>query len=219
MLRVSIDAKARVWVGPFSRRGRSRVSVQACDHDFTPKQQISPVGILLPHNGEVAFYGIHSKVTSDCLVDCLSDWWRRVRGAFGHITTLLLNLDNGPENHSHRTQFVLRILEFVREFKLSVHLAYYPPYHSKFNPIEHCWGVLERHWNGALLETVEAVEGWMASMTWRGQHPHVTMVQTDYPTGIKLRPAEMAKVEAQIVRHETLPRFFVSFSPELLRDD
>jgi len=27
----------------------------------------------------------------------------------------------------------------------------YPPYHSKYNPVERCWGILEKHWNGARL--------------------------------------------------------------------
>jgi transposase len=26
-----------------------------------------------------------------------------------------------------------------------------PPDHSKYNPIERCWGILENHWNGTLL--------------------------------------------------------------------
>jgi transposase len=26
--------------------------------------------------------------------------------------------------------------------------VYYPPYHSKYNLIERCWGILENHWNG-----------------------------------------------------------------------
>ncbi|NRB09761.1 MAG: hypothetical protein HRU34_23665, partial [Richelia sp.] len=25
---------------------------------------------------------------------------------------------------------------------------YYAPYHSKYNPIEGCWGILDQHWNG-----------------------------------------------------------------------
>jgi hypothetical protein len=43
-------------------------------------------------------------VTSDCLVDLLIDWWETVKERFAHITTLLLNLDNGPESHSRRTE-------------------------------------------------------------------------------------------------------------------
>ncbi len=32
-----------------------------------------------------------------------------------------------------------------------------PPYHSKYNPIERCWGILENHWNGDVLDSVETV--------------------------------------------------------------
>ena len=42
-----------------------------------------------------------------------------------------------------------RMVDFVRHYRLHVRLAYYPPYHSKYHPIERCWGILEHHWNGA----------------------------------------------------------------------
>src|SRR5262249_46900421 len=88
--------------------------------------------------------GITSKVTSDCLVDCLGRWWDVVYDRFAHLTTLVINLDNGPENHSRRTQFMQRMVDFAHHTGLTVRLAYYPPYHSKYNPIERCWGILER---------------------------------------------------------------------------
>ena len=50
-----------------------------------------------------------------------------------------------------------RLVEFAQRSHLTIRLAYYPPYHSKYNPIERCWGILEQHWNGALLDSVEAV--------------------------------------------------------------
>ena len=96
-------------------------------------------------------------MTSDCLVDRLIDWWETARERFPHIKTLLINLDNGPENHSRRTQFMQRLLECVRQYQINMRLAYYPPYHSKYNPIERCWGVLEQHWNGSLLDSVDAI--------------------------------------------------------------
>jgi hypothetical protein len=49
---------------------------------------------------------------------------------FAHIKTLVINLDNGPENHSRRTQFMQRLLTFVEQYQISVRLAYYPPYHE-----------------------------------------------------------------------------------------
>ena len=50
-----------------------------------------------------------------------------------------------------------RVTEFVDGFGVAVQLAYYPRYHSKYNPIERVWGVLEQHWNGSLLDSVETV--------------------------------------------------------------
>ncbi len=98
VLRVSMDAKATVKIGPFSRNGRSRVPVAAADHDFQPEGTVTPVGLLLPELDELFLYGVTSRVTSDCLVDRLVQWWEAVRARFAHITTLVLNLDNGPEN-------------------------------------------------------------------------------------------------------------------------
>ena len=173
VLRVSMDAKATVKVGPFARGGKSRVATSAADHDFEPRATVTPVGIFLPTSDELFLYAVTSKVTSDCLVDRLVDWWERVKERFSHITTLLINLDNGPESQSRRTQFMHRLVEFAQRYHLTIRLAYYPPYHSKYNPIERCWGILEQHWNGALLDSVDAVIQYASTMTWKGNHPVV----------------------------------------------
>ena len=183
VLRLSIDAKATVKVGPFARGGKSRVPTKAADHDFQPAATVTPVGILLPASDELFLYGVTSKGTSDCLVDRLVDWWESVKGRFPEIKTLVINLDNGPESHSRRTQFMQRLVEFVQHYHLTIRLAYYPPYHSKYNPIERCWGILEQHWNGALLDSVDAVIQYASTMTWKGKHPVVELVTTTYQTG------------------------------------
>ena len=146
-------------------------------------------------------------MTSDCLVDRLEQWWEAVRDRYAHVTTLVLNLDNGPENHSHRTQFMARLVAFVQRERISVRLAYYPPYHSKYNPVERCWGILEGHWNGALLDSLEAVCGFTTSMTWKGLHPVVELVTTTYATGVKLTKEAMAAVEAQVARLPALAKY------------
>jgi len=209
VLRVSLDTKATVKVGSFSRRGTSRVRVQAADHDFQAEATVTPVGLFLPEWDELYLYHVTSKVTSDCLVDCLTRWWERVRERYAHIRMLVLNLDNGPENHSHRTQFMHRLVEFVTQAGVSVRLAYYPPYHSKYNPIERCWGILEMHWNGALLDSLHAVVAYSASMTWKGLHPLVEMVTTSYQTGVTLTKDAMTAVEAQIDRLPQLAKWFI----------
>ncbi len=213
MLRISIDAKATVKVGPFARGGKSRLPTAAADHDFHPVATLTPVGILLPTLDELFVYDILSKVTSDCLVDCLEDWWDQVRGRFGDISTLVINLDNGPENHSRRTQFMQRLVIFAQRSGLTVRLAYYPPYHSKYNAIERCWGILENHWNGSVLDTVEAVVQFARTMTWKGKHPVVALVTTLYQSGIKLTKDAMALVEAQLTRLPGLEKWFVDIAP------
>jgi hypothetical protein len=77
VLRISMDAKATVKIGPFARGGKPRVHVDAADHDFAPEATVTPVGIFLPTMGELFVYGVISKVTSDCLVDRLAQWWDR----------------------------------------------------------------------------------------------------------------------------------------------
>ena len=131
VLRISMDAKATVKVGPFARGGKSRVPTKAADHDFEPTATVTPVGIFLPACDELFVYGVTSKVTSDCLVDRLIDWWETVKERFAQITTLVINLDNGPENHSRRTQFMQRLVEFVQRYGITICLAYYPPYPSR----------------------------------------------------------------------------------------
>jgi hypothetical protein len=208
-LRISIDAKATINIGPFSRRGRSRTKTKAADHDFKPEATLTPFGIVLPEHDDLWLYMARSKITSDFIADRLEQWWQEVRLRFLRVKVLVINLDNGPENHSRRTQFLKRVVEFAQKYGLRVHLAYYPPYHSKDNPIERCWGILEMHWNGSLLDSVKAVVGFAESMTWKGKHPVVSVVETAYATGVRLKPQEMKALEARVVRLPGLEKWFV----------
>jgi len=200
VLRLSRDAKAIGKVGPFARGGQSRVRVEAADHDCQPEATVTPVGILLPTLDELLVYGLTSKGPSDGRVDRIAQWWETVGERFAHLTTLGIHLDNGPENHSRRTQFMPRLVEFGRQDHVRVRLAYDPPYHSKDQPIERCWGMLEHHCNGALLDSMEAVLAFTRTMTWNGVHPVRQLVTTTYQTGVKLTKAAMDKVEAQLQR-------------------
>ena len=200
VLRISMDAKAIVKVGPCARGGKSRVQVEATDHDFQPEATVTPVGILLPTSDELFVYGITSKVTSDGRVDRIAQWWETVGERFAHLTTLGIHLENGPEHHSRRTQCMPRLVEFGRQDHVRVRLASDPPYPSKDQPIERCWGMLEPHWHGALLDSMEAVLAFTRTRTWNGVHPVGQRVTTTYQTGVQLTKAAMDKVEAQLQR-------------------
>ena len=76
------------------------------------------------------------------------------------MTRLQIKMDNGPESSGKRTQFLQRMVAFCDAIGKPIHLLYYPPYHSKYNPIERCWGILELHWNGTKLVDVETMLEW-----------------------------------------------------------
>jgi Rhodopirellula transposase DDE domain len=208
-LRLSLDAKAAVKIGCFSRGGKSRLGRKAADHDFKPEGVLTPYGIFLPRFDDLYLYFTPSPVTSDFMVDMLDRWWCAVRERFARVKTLLINQDNGPENQSRRTQFLKRMVAFAHEHKLLIRLAYYPPYHSKYNAIEHCWGVLESHWHGEILDDMEVALNFARSMTWNGKHPAVELVTGVYPKGVRLTAREMRQVEAQVERFPRLGKWFV----------
>ena len=172
---------------------------------------------MIPNLDELFLYFTESKTTSDFIVDIIEDFWQSQRHRFSHIQTLVLNQDNGPENHSHRTQFMKRIVDFAHQYKLNIRLAYYPPYHSKYNPIERTWAALENHWNGSILDEIETALRFAQSMTWKGKSPIVKLVNSTYSTEIKLTKKAMKHIESKIERltnltQENLPnlgRWFI----------
>jgi hypothetical protein len=212
-LRLSLDAKAPVLIGPFSRGGKSRLGTAGSDHDFKPWGRLTPFGLFLPDSKELNLYFTSSKVTSDFVVDRLGEWWTGNRGRFPRIERLLLDLDNGPENHSRRSQFVYRLVQLAQKERLTIELAYYPPYHSKYNPIERCWGVLEVYWNGALLDSEAAVLGFARSMTYAGKHPQVFRVGQPYASGVCRSTKEMKRLEQCLQRLPGLEKWSVIIPP------
>jgi hypothetical protein len=212
-LRLSLDAKAVVPIGAYSRGGKSRVVVKALDHDFRPTDKVTPYGILLPDHDRLYLYFTRGPVTSDFIVDCLQNCWRQIRTDFPLVQTLVLLQDNGPENHSRRTQFMQRMVELADTFQLSIRLTYYPPYHSKYNPIERVWSSLEQHWNGTLLDSLIVVLGFAQSMTWCKKHPQVNFIQQTYLKGVRLSQAAMGELERRLERLTGLEKYFVSIRP------
>jgi hypothetical protein len=213
VLRLSLDAKASVLIGDYSRGGKSRLVVKAADHDFQPDDKVTPYGILLPDQDRLYLYFTRSRITSDFIVDCLRNCWRQLRQEFPQVKTLLLHFDNGPENHSRRTQFMRRLVDFADAAHLTLRLAYYPPYHSKYNPIERIWGHLEQHWNGDLLDSLDTVLRFAHSMTWRHRHPIVTFVHAVYQTGVRLSQVAMRQLERRLERLTHLEKYFVTIRP------
>jgi hypothetical protein len=131
------------------------------------------------------------------------------------VHTLVLNLDNGPECHSRRTQFIKRICEFSVQSNMIIKLVYYPPYHSKYNYVERVWGGLEQQWNGDIMDTKETVLNFASNFIWAGKRALVTLIEEEYKIGVKLTKKEMAKYEKAISRFDSyIGKWFVTIYPK-----
>lgn len=214
-LRISVDAKAKVNIGEFSRNGKSRdlEAKKAGDHDMNPECRLVPYGILNVLSGLLTIFMGTSFETSDFIVDCIEMWWEQNKNVYGHIKELVINLDNGPNSAGGRTQFIRRMTEFADKSGLQIRLVYYPPYHSKYNTIERCWGVLEEHWNGEILDSVKKAVNWAATMTWKEIKPVVHLCEKIYEKGIRLIKKEMKLYENRINRPKRLPKWDIVIEP------
>jgi hypothetical protein len=214
---VSIDCKATVNIGDYSRGGQTRGDNHAADHDMGCQEKYTPFGIVNEDSGELYVAFGSSAKTSDFIVDSLTAWWEQQSPAYRDgIARLQIKADNGPESNGRRTQFLNRMVDFVDHIGKPVQLLYYPPYHSKYNPIERCWGILEKHWNGAQLVDAPTMLQWAKSMTWKGLHPIVEVSRKVYEKGISLSKEAMRAVEARLQRNATLPKWDILITPARL---
>lgn len=212
--RLSMDCKATVKIGNFSRGGQTRGDCLADDHDFGCQEKYIPCGILDEDKGQLNITFGSSYKTSDFIVDSLSSWWYDLdKQEQQDIDQIQIKMDNGPESSGVRTQFLKRMVVFSDDIGKPVQLLYYPPYHSKYNPIERCWGILEMHWNGAKLVDVNTMLQWAKSMTWKGLKPIVKISHKVYKKGISLSKAVMRTIEKRLKRSSTLPKWDIFISP------
>src|SRR6266436_322411 len=191
--------KAITPVGGKTRTGADGKAAQGWDHDPPALRKWTPLGILIMATGVLTII-FGTQETSDFWVDGLKMWWLLVKDRLPAIRRLVIYLDNGPNNSGSRTQFLKRMIEFADWSGLEIRLVYYPPYHSKYNPIERCWSILEQKWGGALLNCLKVILQEARRMKWCGQHPTVKRLAGDYRNGIRLSKKEMKPYEARLER-------------------
>jgi Rhodopirellula transposase DDE domain len=203
-----------VAIGDVSRGGLTRGDHWACDHDLGLHEKYIPCGIVDEDSARLRITFGRSFKTSDFIVDALEAWWATVEETEqAAMTRLQIKMDNGPESSGKRTQFLHRMVQFADQMGKPLHLLYYPPYHSKYNPIERCWGILELHWNGTKLVDVETMLEWTKSMTWKGLHPIVELSRKVYQKGIALSKKAMQAIESRLERHPELPKWDILICP------
>ena len=178
-----------------------------------PKAKLVPGGILETGSGKAFLFFTQSNKTSDFIVDGIELWWSRRKDEYTAIRRLVINMDNGPECSGRRTRFLERMVKFSDQSGLEIQLAYYPPYHSKYNAIEHYWGGLERSWNGHLLDCLETVLKRAGNFVWRLLRPSVTLMTGFYEKGVTLCRQEKAALEERLIRNVELPKWDITIKP------
>jgi hypothetical protein len=214
VMRLSMDCKATVKIGDYSRGGKTRGDHRAADHDMGCEEKHTPFGVVNEDSGSLHLSFGSSAKTSDFIIDSLYAWWeRQAPEERARVTHLQIKADNGPESNGRRTQFLKRMVQFADHIGRSIRLLYYPPYHSKYNPVERCWGILEKHWNGAKLTDTQTMLEWAKTMTWKGVHPVVELSRTVYEKGVTVAKEAMQAVESRLERHPLLPKWDILIRP------
>jgi DDE family transposase len=107
-----------------------------------------------------------------------------------------------------RTSLCKADLEQVaQETGWEIRVAHYPPYTSKYNPIEHrLFPHLTRACQGVICTSIDVVKDWMVKATTKtGFAVSVSLLNKVYTTGRKV--AANVKEQMRVVFDETLPQW------------
>jgi len=209
---ISMDTKKKEYLGNFYRDGRlyTTEEIQVYDHDFTSFAE----GVIIPHgiydlqrNTGYLHLGT-SHETSAFACDCLRNWWYK-QGRFNYpdATSMLVLCDGGGSNSSRHYIFKHDLQALVDELGLEIRIAHYPPYTSKYNPIEHrLFPHVTRACQGVVFKSIELVKELMEkTQTRQGLKVTVQIVNKVYQTGRKY-PKDF-KQTMRIVFDQHLPRW------------
>ena len=129
-----------------------------------------------------------SKETSEFACDCIKDWWERYgKQLYPKATSILTLADGGGSNSSRHYIFKEDLQKLVNEIGIEIRMAHYPPYTSKYNPIEHrLFCHVTRACGKTVFTSVEMVKGLMGkASTSAGLKVFVSITDKIYKTARK----------------------------------
>lgn len=154
--------------------------------------------------------------TSELACDSIRYWWNTYGKVRYHAAnSILLLCDGGGSNSSRYYIFKQDLQALVNELGIEIRIAHYPPYTSKYNPIEHrLFPHISRVCQGVIFESVQTVKDLMATASTRtGLKVLTTILDKTYQTSRKV--AEDFKSNMKIVFDEFLPQWNYTAKPEL----
>jgi hypothetical protein len=221
---VSMDTKKKEYLGNFYRNGHlyTLEELRAYDHDFPSFAQ----GIIIPHSlydvrlnvGYIQLGTSHD--TSEFACDSFRKWWSTYgRVHYPDATSILVLCDGGGSNSSRHHIFKQDLQSLADEIGIEIRIAHYPPYCSKYNPIEHrLFPHLTRACQGVLFTSIEVVKHLMEKThTQRGLKVFVHVLDKVYETGRKA--SEAFKQQMPIIHDEFLSQWNYRAVPALPSDE
>lgn len=207
-------------IGQLYRDGQlyTQSAIEVFDHDWVSLAQ----AIAIPHGlydltDNVGYIQIGtSHDTSEFACDSIRYWWNTYgKQRYPLADSILLLCDGGGSNSSRHYIFKQDLQALVNELGISIRIAHYPPYTSKYNPIEHrLFPHLTRVCQGVIFDSVQTVQELMATATTgTGLSVFTTIQGKTYQTGRKV--ALDFKSNMKIVFDEFLPQWNYTAQPEL----
>jgi len=215
---LSMDTKKKEYLGNLYRDGHlyTLEEVQTLDHDFTSLAE----GVIIPHSiydlkRNTGFITLGtSRDTSEFACDSIRTWWcHQGRYDYPRATTILILCDGGGSNNSRHYIFKEDLQKLADEIGIAIRIAHYPPYCSKYNPIEHrMFPHVTRTCQGVIFRSIEIVKELMEkTSTSKGLKVTVQIIDKVYETGRKY--AKDFKQTMRIVFDEFLPRWNYTAEP------
>ena len=208
---ISIDTKKKEMLGNFKREGKalSNGPLFAFDHDFSTFSdgQIVPHGIYdVTQNVGYMTLGI-SHDTSKFVCDNIARVWREhLKGQYPDARTLVILCDGGGSNSSSHRIVKQDLMGLANKLGIRLLVVHYPPYCSKFNPIEHrLFSQITRSWKGApLLNLQNAADRAAMTTTKKGLKVFVHINSNKYDIKRPIDESYQKRLARQVV-----------FAPEL----
>lgn len=209
---ISMDTKKKEYLGNFYRTGYlyTQDILEVYDHDFRSFAE----GVVIPHgiydvikNKGYINLGI-SKDTGEFACDCLRNWWyNQGQIDYPDATSLLILCDGGGSNDARHYLFKADLQKLTDEIGIEIRIAHYPPYTSKYNPIEHrLFPYVTLACQAVILRSVEQFK-YLAETTHTQQGLSVTaqIIDKVYLTGRKV--TEEFKQNMPIIFDDYLPKW------------
>ncbi len=189
---ISIDTKKKELLGSFHRDGVTDAVEPTIvnDHDFASSSdgKVIPHGIYDVAKNEASLHLNTSRDTSELACDSIELWWlEQGRHDYPHADKLLVQCDGGGSNSSSQYLFKEDLQALSNRLGLEIRVSHYPPYCSKYNPIEHrVFPHVTRACKGVPLESIETARHYMQKTeTTKGLKVVVRIMDKVYATGRK----------------------------------